>query len=61
MKENKLLLWLVCAAVAVLAAATTIYIFRNEIIDYCSEVKDKLDKKRLHRNGEYADFADVEM
>jgi hypothetical protein len=59
MRGNKLVIWVVCATIAVLAAAAAIYVFRNEIADCCSELRNKIDKKRLRRDGEYADFADL--
>lgn len=59
MKGNKPVIWVVCALIAVLAAATAIYIYRNEIVECCSDFRNKIDSKRLKRNGEYADYADI--
>ena len=59
MNGKKILLSAVCAFVAVAAAITAIIVFRNEIIEFFVEVKEKIDAKRFHRNGEYADFADI--
>ena len=59
MDGKKLLLCAVCAFITVAAAITAIIIFRNEIIEFFAEVKDKVDIKRFRRNGEYADYADM--
>ena len=60
MKGYKLVLCAVCAFITVLAAITAILIFKNEIIDFFVDVKEKVGSKILRRNGgEYADYADV--
>jgi len=59
MKGYKLMLCAACAFITVIAAITAIVIFRNEIIDFVVDVKDKVGCKILRRNGEYADYADV--
>lgn len=59
MKGSKVLIYAVCAFVTVAAAITAIVIFRNEIAYFLADIKDKIDEKRLRRNGEYADYADV--
>ena len=59
MDGKKLLLTAVCAFVAVAAAITAILVFRNEIVEFFVDVKDKIDIKRFRRNGEYADYADM--
>ena len=60
MKCGKFLFFAVCAFVTVAAAVTAIIIFRNEIAYILSDIKDKVDEKKLfHRKGEYADYADV--
>ena len=59
MNGKKVLLTAICAFVAIAAAITAIIIFKSEIIEFFVEVKDKIDAKRFHRNGEYADFADM--
>ena len=59
MKGNKLLLCAICAFITVAAAITAIIVFRNEIADLFVEIKDKVDIKKIRRNGEYADYADM--
>ena len=59
MKGYKVLLCAVCAFITIVAAVTAIIIFRNEIAEFFEEVKDKIDAKRLSRDGEFADYADV--
>ena len=59
MKGTKLLVCAVCAVITLAAAITAIVIFRNEISFFFSDVKDKIDEKRLRRNGEFEDYADV--
>ena len=59
MKSNKLLIYCICGVVAVAAAATAVYIFRNEIADFFVDIKARIDEKRLRRAGEYADFEEV--
>ena len=59
MKGYKLVLCIICAAATIIAAVTAVVIFRNEIIDYCADLKAKFDSKVLRRNGEYADYADM--
>jgi len=58
-KGNKLLLCAICAFITVAAAITAIIVFRNEIADLFVEIKDKVDIKKIRRNGEYADYADM--
>ena len=59
MKNTRLVVCIVCTIVAIAAAVTALVIFRNEIIYFFSDLKDKLDEKKLHLNGEYEDYADV--
>ena len=59
MKGTKLVLTAVCAFVTVVAAITAIVVFRNEIAYFFADIKDKIDEKRVRRNGEYADYADM--
>jgi hypothetical protein len=59
MKGTKLVLTALCAFVTVVAAVTAIVIFRNEIAYFFTDIKDKIDEKRVRRNGEYADYADM--
>jgi len=59
MKSNKLLIYAICGFVAVAAAIAAIYIFRNEIADFFVDIKARIDEKRLHSEGEYADYEDV--
>ena len=59
MKGNKLLLCAICAFITIAAAITAIIVFRNEIADLFVEIKDKVDIKKIRRNGEYADYADM--
>jgi len=57
MKENnKILVYAICGFVAVAAAVTAIYLFRNEIADFFVDIKARIDEKRLSGGGgEYAD------
>jgi len=59
MKAYKIILSIICAFVAVATIVAAIVIFRNEIADFFVDIKARIDEKRLQRNGEYADFADV--
>ena len=60
MKCCKNVFLLVFALAAVIAAITAIIVFKNEIIFILEELKAKVEEKLLfHRNGEYADYADV--
>ena len=59
MKGNKFLVYAICGFVTVAAAVTAIYLFRNEIADFFVDIKARIDEKRLHRDGEYADYEDV--
>lgn len=59
MKGIKLILCIVCAVVAIGAAVAAIVLFRNQIADFFADVKAKVDEKKLKKNGEFADFADV--
>ena len=59
MKGYKLVLCIICAAATIIAAITAIVIFRNEIADYCADIKEKISGKVIRRNGEYADYADI--
>jgi len=59
MKGNKVLFYAVCGFVAVVAAITAIYLFRNEIADFFVDIKARVDEKMLHRSGEYVDYEDV--
>ena len=59
MRCTKLLLCAICTFMTIIAAVTAIVIFRNEIAFFFVEMKDRIDEKRLRRNGEYADYADI--
>ena len=59
MKGNKVIVYAICGFVTVCAAIAAIYVFRNEIADFFVDIKARIDEKRLHRDGEYADFEDV--
>lgn len=61
MKDFKWIFWAIAAVLALAAAITAIMIFRNEIVDLCVDVKDKLQEKKsaLFTHEEYADYADV--
>ena len=58
MKCNKLLVYAICGFVFVAAAATAIYMFRNEIADFFVDIKARIDEKRLHGDGEFSDYVD---
>ena len=55
MKDNKILIYAICGFVAVAAAVTAVYLFRNEIADFFVDIKARIDEKRLSAGGEYAD------
>ena len=59
MKCNKLVVYAICGFVFVAAAAAAVYVFRNEIADFFVDIKARIDEKKLHRNGEFADYADI--
>ena len=59
MKSSRILIYAICGIVFIAAAATAIYIFRNEIADFFVDIKAKIDEKRLRRAGEYSDYEDV--
>ena len=59
MNGNKVLLFAVCGFVAVAAAITAIYLFRNEIADFFVDIKSRIDERMMHHEGEYADYEDV--
>ena len=59
MKGHKLILCAVCALVTVVAAVTAFVIFRNEIAEFFTDIKEKVDIKNFRKNGEYADYADM--
>jgi len=61
MKKPKFGISIILAIVALIAAITAIVIFRNEIVFFISDVKDKVkEKKWFEKGGEFADYADVE-
>jgi len=60
MKCCKNVFYVVCALTAIIAAIAAIVIFKNEIMDLLAELRTKIEEQKLfHRNGEYADYADV--
>lgn len=59
MRGIKILLYAICAIATIVAAVLAIVIFKNEIACFFADIKEKIDEKKLHRNGEYADYADV--
>ena len=59
MKDNKLMTYVICTAIAIVAIATAIFIFRKEIADCVANFMDKVEAKKLHHNGEYDDYADI--
>jgi len=59
MRGNKVLVYAICGFVAVAAAVTAVYIFRNEIADFFVDIKARIDEKRFRHDGEYADYADM--
>jgi hypothetical protein len=59
MKGNKVLVYAICGFVAVAAAVTAVYVFRNEIADFFVDIKARIDEKRLTRTGEYADYENI--
>jgi len=59
MKGTKLILYAVCAFVTVVAAVTAIVMFRNEIADFFADLLGKFEDKKLRKNGEFADYADL--
>jgi len=59
MKGIKLIVCIGCALVAAAAAITAVIIFKDEIIEYCTELKDKIGGKFARHNGEFSDYADM--
>jgi len=57
--SSKVLIYAICGFVAVAAAVTAIYLFRNEIADFFVDIKARIDEKRLTRDAEFADYEDV--
>ncbi|MCL2366083.1 MAG: hypothetical protein FWC75_03440 [Oscillospiraceae bacterium] len=55
MNNNKILIYAICGFVAVAAAVTAVYLFRNEIADFFVDIKARIDEKRLGSAGEFAD------
>jgi len=53
--NNKIVFAAIAAVVFVAAAATAIYVFRNEIADFFVDIKARIDEKLLSRNGEFVD------
>jgi len=60
MKCCRNVFYVICALTAIIAAIAAIVIFKNEIVYLLAELKTKIEEHKLfHRNGEYADYADV--
>ena len=60
MRGPKLVACIVCTIVAIAAAVAAIVIFRNEIVFFLTDLKEKAEEKKwFSRNGEFADYADV--
>jgi len=55
MKGNRLMFTVIAAVVFIIAAAVTIYVFRNEIADFFVDIKARIDEKILNRNTEYVE------
>lgn len=55
MKSNRFLFTALAAIIFVAAAATAIYVFRNEIADFFVDIKARIDEKLLARDTEYAE------
>ena len=58
MKGRKFLLYTIFILVTIAAVTMAIVFFRNEIANFFVEIKDKLDEKKYHSSGEYADYVD---
>jgi len=59
MKNHKLLFGAICALLTAITVVVAVFIFRNEIADFFVMLKSKIDVKKLRKNGEYADYADM--
>lgn len=61
MKDFKWIFWAIAAVLALAAAITAIVIFRNEIVDLCVDIKEKLQEKKsaFFAHQEFADYDDV--
>jgi hypothetical protein len=59
MRVVKILLCTICVIATITAAVMAIIVFKNEIACFFADIKLRIDEKRLRRNGEYADYADV--
>ena len=60
MKCCKNVFFLIVALTAIIAAIAAVVVFKNEIVYLLAELKAKIEEYKLfHRNGEYADYADV--
>lgn len=59
MRGVKILLCTICAIATIAAAIMAIIVFKYEIICFFEDIKKKINEKRLRRNGEYADYADM--
>lgn len=55
MKGNRFIFTAIAAVVFVAAAATAIYIFRNEIAEFIVDIKARIDEKFLNRDSEYVE------
>jgi len=55
MPNNKILVYAICGFVAIAAAVTAIYVFRNEIADFFVDIKARIDEKRLGAAGEFTE------
>ena len=51
-KNNKVIYAAIGAFVFIAAAATAIYVFRNEIADFFVDIKARIDEKLLKRGDE---------
>ena len=57
--NKKLILCLICGFVTLAAAITAIIVFRNQIADFCEELKTRVEEKKRQHKGEFADYADI--
>ena len=60
MKNKKSIIGIISAVVVIVAAITAIIVFRQEICDFFTSLKEKADsKKSKFTPEEFEDFADI--
>lgn len=61
MKLGRLVIFAITAVLAVSAAITAVVFFKEEIMEFLSDVKKRLDhdKTMIFHSNEYTDYADI--